>query len=110
MILKVDNKGAVNFVNGWSVAGQTRHIKNKQYFLRELKEVGILKIVWKNGEEMTSDIFTKNLSVSLFEKHGSKFYGEDSYYNNYINKISKKTNDKKEEELAQANVDNHPVV
>ena len=33
MILEVDNKGAVNFINDWSVAGQTRHIQNKQYFL-----------------------------------------------------------------------------
>ena len=29
---------------------------------------------------MTSDIFTKNLPVSIFEKHGSKFYGSDKYY------------------------------
>ena len=56
---------------------------------------------------MTSDIFTKNLSVSLFEKNGSKLYGEHMYYNNYIGKISKKTNNKKEEELAQANVEDH---
>ena len=59
---------------------------------------------------MTSDIFTKNCSVSLFEKHGSKLYGEDSNYNNYINKISNKTNNKKEEDLAQANVEKHQSV
>ena len=54
---------------------------------------------------MTSNIFTKNCSVSLFEKHGSKLYGEDSYYNNYVNKISNKMNDKKEEDFAQENVE-----
>ena len=48
--------------------------------------------------------------VSLFEKHGSKLYSEDTYYNNYIDKISKKTNGKKEEELAQANVEDHSSV
>jgi hypothetical protein len=33
MILEVDNKGAVDFINGWSVSGRTRHIEVKQYFL-----------------------------------------------------------------------------
>jgi hypothetical protein len=47
---------------------------------RELKEQGIIKIVWKSGGEITSDIFTKNLQLSLFEYHGHKFYGKDEYY------------------------------
>ena len=80
MILEVDNKGAVDFINGWSVSGRLRHIQNKMYYLRELKEAGLIKITWKKGEEMTSDIFTKNLPLKLLEKHGSKFYGEDGYH------------------------------
>jgi hypothetical protein len=39
-------------------------IEVKQYFLRELKEQGIIKIIWRSGDEMTSDIFTKNLPPS----------------------------------------------
>ena len=80
MILEVDYKGAVDFANNWSVAGRTRHIEVKQYYLRELKEAGILKVQWKSGDQMTSDIFAKNLAGPLFEKHGSEFYGEDKYY------------------------------
>jgi hypothetical protein len=93
MILEVDNKGAVDFINGWSVSGRTRHIEVKQYFLRELKEQGIIKIVWKSGDEMTSDIFTKNLPPSLFEYHGHKFYGKDEYYYESKNKkgVTKET-------------------
>ena len=79
MILEVDNKGAVDFCNGWSVGGRTRHIEVKQYFLRELKEMGFLKVVWLNGDDQTADIFTKNTPLSLFEKHGSKFFGIDEY-------------------------------
>ena len=45
MILEVDNKGAVDFINGWSVSGRTRHIEVKQYFLRELKEHVLLKSI-----------------------------------------------------------------
>ena len=80
MTLEIDNKGSVDFCNNWSVAGRTRHIEVKQYFLRDLKELGILKVMWKSGEEMTSDIFTKNLGRPLFERHGSKLYGEDEYF------------------------------
>jgi len=86
MVLEVDNKGCVDFCNNWSVAGRTRHIEVKQYFLRDLKEEGILKVKWKSGGNMTSDIFTKNLPRPLFEKHGSKLYG-DRYYKEYAKKV-----------------------
>jgi hypothetical protein len=37
MILEVDNKGAVDLVNNYSVGGRTRHVETRQYFLRQLK-------------------------------------------------------------------------
>ena len=80
MVIEIDNKGTVDFCNNWSVAGRTRHIEVKQYVLRELKEAGILKVKWKSGKLMTSDLFTKNLGGPLFEKHGSEFFGKDKYY------------------------------
>ena len=92
MILEIDNRGAFDFINGWSVSGRCRHIEVKQYFLRELKEAGIIKMKWTKGEEMTSDIFTKNLSVAPFEKHGSRFYGEDQYYEAKNTKDGQETN------------------
>jgi hypothetical protein len=56
-----------------------RHVEVKQYFLRELKEAGIIECHWKKGEDMTSDVFTKNLPGPLFEKHIKAFVGEDKY-------------------------------
>ena len=100
MILEVDNKGAVDFANNWSVAGRTRHIEVKQYYLRELKEAGILKVQWKSGDQMTSDIFTKNLAGPLFEKHGSKFYGEDKYYLESLMKNEKRGQAKSKSEIS----------
>jgi hypothetical protein len=38
MILEMDNKGAVDLGNNWSVGGQTRHVDVRQCFLWELKE------------------------------------------------------------------------
>eukprot|EP00957_Ditylum_brightwellii_P205908 15345960-Ditylum_brightwellii.AAC.1 len=80
MILYIDNKGAKDFVNNWSVGGRTRHIEVKQYFLRELREAGIVECRWKSGDDMCADIFTKNCPGPLFEKHASKFVGVDCYF------------------------------
>jgi hypothetical protein len=32
---------------------------------------------WIPGEEMTNDIYTKNLPSPLFDKHRAKFVGKD---------------------------------
>jgi hypothetical protein len=85
MILEIDNKGAVDLTNNWSVGGRTRHINARYYFLRELKEQGIIKTVWLSGLEMPSDLFTKNLARPLFEKHVMVQCGTDEYLKNRSN-------------------------
>ena len=79
MVLEVDNKGAVDLCNNWSIGGRTRHVEVKQYFLRELKERGLIMVKWTSGESMTSDLFTKNLVGPLFDKHAQSFVGHDKY-------------------------------
>jgi hypothetical protein len=79
MILEVDNKGAVGLANNWSVGGRTRHVAVRQYFLRELKEDGIILTIWLAGDQMSSDLFTKNLARPLFEKHTAIYVGNDEY-------------------------------
>jgi hypothetical protein len=37
MLFEVDNKGAVDLVNNYSVGGRTCHVETRQYFLRQLK-------------------------------------------------------------------------
>ena len=49
-------------------------------FLRDLKEQGIIRIIWIAGEENEADLFTKNLGGPAFNKHGSVYYGQDEYY------------------------------
>jgi hypothetical protein len=69
MILEMDNKGAVNLVNSFSVRGRTQHINIKQCFLRELKEAKVLVVKWIPGSENEADIFTKNLDGPLFKHY-----------------------------------------
>jgi len=68
MLLYIDNKGAVDLFNNWSVAGRTRHVGTRLNFLRELKEEGVLEVKWISAKENESDMFTKNLSKADFEK------------------------------------------
>ena len=77
MLLEVDNKGAVDLANSWSVGGRTRHVKHA--FMREQKEKGNLRIKWLGGDVNTADVFAKNLPRSLFERHIRSFCGEDDY-------------------------------
>jgi hypothetical protein len=73
MVLKVDNKGVVDLVNNWSVGGRTRHITTKANFLRELKEEGVLKVIWISTNYNSSDMFTKNLMGPVFERHSAVY-------------------------------------
>ena len=77
MILQVDNKGAKDLANNWSVGDQTQHIDTRNYFLRELKEKGIVKKEWLFGKTNSSDLFTKNLDGPTFKHHTKTFYGTE---------------------------------
>lgn len=77
MVPKVDNKGVVDLVNNWSVGGRTRHIMTKVNFLRELKEEGLLKVIWISTNNNSSDMFTKNLMGPIFEKHSMVYVSEE---------------------------------
>jgi hypothetical protein len=79
MVLEMDNIGAVHQANNMSVGGRTRHVDVKSHFLRELKEEGLLVIKHISGDDNDSDIFTKNTSVKVFERHIPKFVGTDEY-------------------------------
>jgi len=79
MVLEMDNKGAVDLANNWSVGGRTRHVDVRNYFLRELKDEGVLSIKHVSGEDNEADIFTKNTSGPVFEKHIHKFVGDNEY-------------------------------
>jgi len=74
IILDLDNKGAVDIANYWSVAGRTKHIDTKQYFIRHLKENGIIKVRWIPGKINEADLYTQNLPGPDFRKHTKMFY------------------------------------
>jgi hypothetical protein len=76
MFLEMDNKGAVDLVNNFSVGGRTKHVKVKRCFLQELKEAKVLVVKWIPGLENEADIFTKNLDGPLFKCYAELLLGE----------------------------------
>ena len=79
MILEMDNSGAVDIANSWSVGGRMRHVDVRNYFLRELKDQGLLVIKHIAGEKNDADIFTKNVTSAIFNKHVPLYVGTDEY-------------------------------
>jgi hypothetical protein len=59
----VDNKGAKDLVNNWSIGGQTRHVSVRLNFPRELKENSIIEVKWIKSEDNVADTLTKNLTA-----------------------------------------------
>jgi hypothetical protein len=71
MTLEIDNKGFVDFTQSWSTGGRMRHIDYRFYFLRELREEGIIRVHWIRSEDNTADNCTKNTDTTKFEKHSA---------------------------------------
>ena len=68
MILEMDNKGAVDLANNWSVGGRTRHVDVRNHFLRDLKDEGLMVVRHVSGVENDADIFTKNVTGPIFRR------------------------------------------
>jgi len=82
MILWMDNKGAIDLANKWTMGGYTRHVDVQYDFLHELKEEGILEVKWIATDDNCSDLLTKNLAGPTFEKHAVVYCGHDQYMSN----------------------------
>ena len=91
MVLDIDNSGAVDLSNNWSAGGRTRHMDVRMFFLRDLKEQGLVVTNWIDGENNPVDVFTKNLGRRPYEKCIKTFVGEDNYYE--YNNIKKTDSD-----------------
>ena len=65
----MDKSGAVDIVNSWSIGSQTRHMDVCNYFLRKLKDQGLLVIKHILGDKNDADIFTKNVTSAIFNRH-----------------------------------------
>jgi hypothetical protein len=68
-----DNIGAIFMAENATVTVRTKHVDARYYFVREYAESGFLKIVFVNSKDNKADMFTKNVSSELYDKHKGTF-------------------------------------
>ena len=88
MVLEMDNSGAVDIANSWSVGGRMHHVDIRNYFLHKLKDQGLLVIRHIAGESNDADIFTKNVMSAVFNRHITLYVGEDEYMSTHHHDLS----------------------
>ena len=79
MVLKMDNSWAVDIANSWSLGSRTRHVDIRNYFLRELKDQGLLVIKHIPSDSNDADIFMKNVTSAIFNRHIPLYVGSNEY-------------------------------
>ncbi len=87
MVLEMDNSGAVDIANSWSVGNRTRHVNVRNYFLCELKDKGLLVIKHIAGEQNDADIFTKNVTPAIFDRHVPLHVGSNEYVRDQVSSV-----------------------
>ena len=68
----VDNVGAIWLSNNRNTGDRTKHIDIRTSFVKEYQEDGKIIIKFVKSEDNEADIFTKNTSNIIFQKHQEK--------------------------------------
>ena len=68
----VDNVGAIWLSNNRNTGDRTNHIDIRTAFVKEYQEDGKIIIKFVKSEENEADIFTKNTSSIIYQKHQEK--------------------------------------
>ena len=68
----VDNVGAIWLSNNRNTGDRTKHIDIRTAFVKEYQEDGKIIIKFVKSEENEADIFTKNTSSIIYQKHQEK--------------------------------------
>jgi hypothetical protein len=76
ILVKTENVGAMLMAQNASSGVRTGHVYTRYHFVRENLEKGIIKIEFVKSVENESDIFTKNVTQEIYEKHVEKFLEE----------------------------------
>ncbi len=71
--IEIDNTGAMFLAENSTTSQRTKHIDVRHHFVRNLIRDGIIKVGFVPTLENDADLFTKNISGDLFDKHSQKY-------------------------------------
>ena len=78
----VDNVGAIWLSNNRTTSNRTKHIDIRTCFVRENQEDGKIIIKFVKSEDNEPDIFTKNTTNMIFNKHKEKLVWDKTNVDN----------------------------
>jgi hypothetical protein len=73
VIIYCDNVGAIFMAENATATTRTKHVDTWYHFVREFVFDKFIKVVFVKSEENKSDMFTKNVSSDLYEKHKNAY-------------------------------------
>ena len=73
IVVRVDNIGAIYMAENGGVSQRTKHVDLRTKFLTQYIEDGFIQIEFVRSENNASDIFTKNVSSEVYEKHKGEY-------------------------------------
>ena len=73
----VDNVGAIWLSYNRNTGDRTKHIDIRTAFVKEYQEDGKIIIKFVKSEDSEADIFTKNTSSILFQRHQKNCLGQE---------------------------------
>jgi hypothetical protein len=76
IFVKTDNVGAMFMAQNSSSGVRTRHVDTRYHFVQENLDDGIIEIEFIKSIENQSDIFTKNVTQDINERHIETFLEE----------------------------------
>ena len=69
IVCRVDNVGAIFMAENVTATPKSKHIDTRAKFVTQFIADGFLKVIFVKTNDNTSDIFTKNVSSEIHEKH-----------------------------------------
>ena len=76
VVVRVDNVGAIYLANNLNTSQRTKHIDVRYNYVREFVEDDFIKIYFVRTDENDADIFTKNTTTDIFQRHSEKLVRE----------------------------------
>ena len=70
--VRCENVGAIFLSYNAKNSNQTKHINIQAHYVRQFVEDGVVKIIFVRSADNEADIFTKNVSRKIFEKHATR--------------------------------------
>ena len=69
IVVRVDNIGAIHMSENPSSGNQTKHVDVKYHYVREMVVDEFVKILFVRTDDNHADIFTKNVSADVLQRH-----------------------------------------